>query len=171
MNRVGSPLLLSTAVPPRNEQADKRLQLADWRGRPLSEEMLEYARRMDTHFLLYIHDRLKVAAVLLPPPPPAMMTHAEPTRSSSRMGRRADEELPFPPLSPPFLPCCSRQSCWQRQLRWSRSSEFPIRPSSGAPDSPLGTVLERSWKLCHKVPPPPSIPFYYMSGFRIMVGG
>jgi len=29
--------------------------------RPLSEEALRYAR-MDTHFLLYIHDRLRVRA-------------------------------------------------------------------------------------------------------------
>jgi exosome complex exonuclease RRP6 len=30
---------------------DKRYQLADWRERPLSPEMLNYAR-MDTHYLL-----------------------------------------------------------------------------------------------------------------------
>ena len=34
------------------------LQLADWRTRPLTPEMLHYAR-CDTHFLLYVHDRLK----------------------------------------------------------------------------------------------------------------
>jgi len=39
-------------------QADKKYQLADWRQRPLSEEMLRYARE-DTHYLLYIYDRLK----------------------------------------------------------------------------------------------------------------
>ena len=38
--------------------ADKRYQLADWRRRPLSREMLEYARG-DTHHLLYVHDRMK----------------------------------------------------------------------------------------------------------------
>ncbi|XP_059485454.1 exosome component 10 [Neocloeon triangulifer] len=37
---------------------DKRYQLADWRIRPLPEEMIQYAR-MDTHFLLYVYDRLK----------------------------------------------------------------------------------------------------------------
>ena len=37
---------------------DKKYQLADWRIRPLSAEMLLYAR-MDTHYLLYIYDRLK----------------------------------------------------------------------------------------------------------------
>ena len=40
-------------------QADKRLQLADWRIRPLTADMLHYARA-DTHSLLYIYDCLKV---------------------------------------------------------------------------------------------------------------
>ena len=44
-------------------QADKRWQLADWRVRPLSEEALLYAR-MDTHYLLYMYDRIKVCARL-----------------------------------------------------------------------------------------------------------
>lgn len=41
-----------------NFDTDKRYQLADWRIRPLPEEMLSYARS-DTHFLLYIYDHLK----------------------------------------------------------------------------------------------------------------
>ena len=40
-------------------QADKRLQLADWRVRPLTADMSHYARA-DTHFLLYICDCLRV---------------------------------------------------------------------------------------------------------------
>ncbi|KZT11760.1 uncharacterized protein LAESUDRAFT_733747 [Laetiporus sulphureus 93-53] len=40
--------------------ADKRYQLADWRIRPLPEEMLAYARS-DTHFLLFIFDNLRNA--------------------------------------------------------------------------------------------------------------
>ncbi|XP_066546563.1 exosome complex component 10 [Amia ocellicauda] len=40
--------------------SDKRYQLADWRIRPLPEEMFHYARA-DTHYLLYIYDRLRVA--------------------------------------------------------------------------------------------------------------
>ena len=39
-------------------EADKRFQLADWRIRPLPNEMLFYARS-DTHSLLYIYDRLR----------------------------------------------------------------------------------------------------------------
>lgn len=35
----------------------KRLQLSDWRIRPIPEDMIRYAQS-DTHFLLYIYDRL-----------------------------------------------------------------------------------------------------------------
>ncbi|KAJ2612303.1 exosome nuclease subunit [Coemansia sp. RSA 1804] len=38
--------------------ADKKYQLADWRLRPLPAEMVRYARA-DTHFLLYVYDRLR----------------------------------------------------------------------------------------------------------------
>uniref|UniRef100_H3DCJ4 Exosome complex component 10 n=1 Tax=Tetraodon nigroviridis TaxID=99883 RepID=H3DCJ4_TETNG len=38
-----------------NVASDKRYQLADWRIRPLPEEMVQYARA-DTHYLLYIYD-------------------------------------------------------------------------------------------------------------------
>ena len=38
--------------------SDKRYQLADWRLRPLPVEMMKYARS-DTHFLLFIYDRLR----------------------------------------------------------------------------------------------------------------
>ncbi|KAJ2988210.1 hypothetical protein NUW58_g4099 [Xylaria curta] len=38
--------------------ADKKYQLADWRIRPLPEEMFYYARS-DTHYLLYIYDHLR----------------------------------------------------------------------------------------------------------------
>ncbi|KAL7928754.1 ribonuclease H-like domain-containing protein [Trichoderma chlorosporum] len=41
-----------------NFEADKRYQLADWRIRPLPEEMMYYARS-DTHYLLYIYDRIR----------------------------------------------------------------------------------------------------------------
>ncbi|KAI0886987.1 ribonuclease H-like domain-containing protein [Annulohypoxylon maeteangense] len=38
--------------------ADKRYQLADWRIRPIPEEMFYYARS-DTHYLLYIYDMMR----------------------------------------------------------------------------------------------------------------
>ena len=39
-------------------EVDKKYQLADWRQRPIPSEMINYARR-DTHYLLYIYDRLR----------------------------------------------------------------------------------------------------------------
>ncbi|XP_060115123.1 exosome component 10 isoform X2 [Heteronotia binoei] len=41
-----------------NVNANKQYQLADWRIRPLPEEMVQYARD-DTHYLLYIYDRMR----------------------------------------------------------------------------------------------------------------
>ncbi|KAM4562795.1 exosome complex component 10 [Odontesthes bonariensis] len=38
--------------------SDKRYQLADWRIRPIPDEMIQYART-DTHYLLYIYDRVR----------------------------------------------------------------------------------------------------------------
>ena len=41
-----------------NFKAQKQYQLADWRIRPLSPELLEYARA-DTHFLLFVFDNMR----------------------------------------------------------------------------------------------------------------
>lgn len=38
--------------------ANKQHQLADWRLRPLPQELIDYARS-DTHYLLYIFDKLR----------------------------------------------------------------------------------------------------------------
>ncbi|KAB0400140.1 hypothetical protein E2I00_010285 [Balaenoptera physalus] len=42
-----------------NVESNKQYQLADWRIRPLPEEMLNYARD-DTHYLLYIYDKMRM---------------------------------------------------------------------------------------------------------------
>lgn len=42
-----------------NFNAQKAFQLADWRMRPLSKELIEYSRS-DTHFLLRIYDELRM---------------------------------------------------------------------------------------------------------------
>ena len=39
-------------------KANKRYQMADWRTRPLPQPLLDYARG-DTHYLLYVFDRLR----------------------------------------------------------------------------------------------------------------
>lgn len=41
-----------------NIEADKTFQLADWRIRPLPEELIKYARE-DTHYLIYVYDMIK----------------------------------------------------------------------------------------------------------------
>ena len=43
-------------------ETDKTFQTSDWRIRPLPEKMMKYAR-MDTHYLLYIFDRMKNALI------------------------------------------------------------------------------------------------------------
>ncbi|XP_067005258.2 exosome complex component 10 homolog [Anabrus simplex] len=43
-----------------NVSVNKHFQLADWRIRPLPEELMNYARE-DTHYLLYIYDVMKNA--------------------------------------------------------------------------------------------------------------
>ncbi|XP_024526441.1 protein RRP6-like 1 [Selaginella moellendorffii] len=55
MERFGLAFLLQTFC---EVTPDKRYQLADWRLRPLSAEMLKYARE-DTHYLLYVYDKMK----------------------------------------------------------------------------------------------------------------
>ncbi|KDP39663.1 hypothetical protein JCGZ_02683 [Jatropha curcas] len=45
--------------------ANKEYQNADWRLRPLSDEMLRYARE-DTHYLLYIYDMMRVKLLSMP---------------------------------------------------------------------------------------------------------
>ncbi|KAL0939670.1 exosome complex exonuclease [Colletotrichum truncatum] len=46
-----------------NFNADKRYQMADWRMRPLPTEMLYYARS-DTHYLLYVYDKIRNELVM-----------------------------------------------------------------------------------------------------------
>lgn len=55
LKRNGLAYLLETYA---NFQTSKKYQLADWRIRPIPEEMLSYAQS-DTHFLLNIYDKMK----------------------------------------------------------------------------------------------------------------
>ncbi|KAF8975376.1 hypothetical protein BDQ17DRAFT_1441539 [Cyathus striatus] len=70
---------------------DKRYQLADWRIRPLPEEMLQYARS-DTHFLLYIYDNLRNA----------LLDRGTSTRSRSGSSTPTSSHSPSPPPQIPF---------------------------------------------------------------------
>jgi hypothetical protein len=86
---TGLPFALSR--PPG--QADKRFQLADWRLRPLTPEMLHYARA-DTHFLLYCFDKLKVGAWALAHD--AQRRHGEGCLPGGRAGIRASKQSGLP---------------------------------------------------------------------------
>jgi exosome complex exonuclease RRP6 len=54
-----------------NVDPDKSYQLADWRERPLPLPMLQYARS-DTHYLLYIYDRLRNDLLMKDPHDPSV---------------------------------------------------------------------------------------------------
>lgn len=61
-----------------NFDADKQYQLADWRMRPLPEEMMYYARS-DTHYLLYIFDKVRND----------LLTASDPSKPETDLMRRA----------------------------------------------------------------------------------
>ncbi|KAF9116697.1 exosome nuclease subunit [Mortierella sp. AM989] len=72
--------------------ADKRYQLADWRIRPLPKEMLSYARS-DTHFLLYIYDRMRNALLDKSNPATHNLLHATLLRSAETCLKRHEKEF------------------------------------------------------------------------------
>eukprot|EP01063_Lacrimia_lanifica_P006169 TRINITY_DN1370_c0_g1_i1.p1 TRINITY_DN1370_c0_g1~~TRINITY_DN1370_c0_g1_i1.p1 ORF type:complete len:692 (+),score=316.42 TRINITY_DN1370_c0_g1_i1:61-2136(+) len=56
--QLGKPHGLGALLRSFSINVDKRYQNADWRVRPLPEEMLLYAR-LDTHYLIALYDKLK----------------------------------------------------------------------------------------------------------------
>ncbi|KAG0207040.1 exosome nuclease subunit [Mortierella sp. NVP41] len=72
--------------------ADKRYQLADWRIRPLPKEMLNYARS-DTHFLLYVYDRMRNALLDKSNPVTHNLLHATLQRSAETSLKRHTKEI------------------------------------------------------------------------------
>ncbi|KAF9918488.1 exosome nuclease subunit [Lobosporangium transversale] len=75
-----------------NFDADKRYQLADWRIRPLPKEMFNYARS-DTHFLLYIYDRMRNALLDKSNPTTHNLLHATLQRSAETALRVHEKEV------------------------------------------------------------------------------
>ncbi|CAE6460321.1 unnamed protein product [Rhizoctonia solani] len=131
---------------------DKQYQLADWRIRPLPEEMLHYARA-DTHFLLHIYDHLRNALLEhsntnppLPPTPtngtPPPNTSVPPTpcpypwaivRVLARSAGTASK--PYMPETPDPTGLAKR---WDLQLAETRSrSSSPSGSASPAPSQPV----------------------------------
>ncbi|KAG0325020.1 exosome nuclease subunit [Dissophora globulifera] len=72
--------------------ADKKYQMADWRIRPLPKEMLTYARS-DTHFLLYIYDRMRNALLDKSNPTTHNLLRATLLRSSETALRVHEKEV------------------------------------------------------------------------------
>ncbi|KAH9728585.1 protein RRP6-like 2 [Citrus sinensis] len=62
-NAVVQPYCISALHHPKSTHC--RYQNADWRVRPLPDEMLRYARE-DTHYLLYIYDIMKIKLSSMP---------------------------------------------------------------------------------------------------------
>ncbi|KFH63970.1 hypothetical protein MVEG_09795 [Podila verticillata NRRL 6337] len=75
-----------------NFHADKKYQLADWRIRPLPEEMFKYARA-DTHFLLYIYDRMRNDLLAKSNPTTHNLLHATLQRSSETALKKHEKEI------------------------------------------------------------------------------
>ncbi|KAG9088085.1 exosome nuclease subunit, partial [Ceratobasidium sp. UAMH 11750] len=111
---------------------DKQYQLADWRIRPLPEEMLHYARA-DTHYLLHIYDQLRNALLehsqTHPPLPPTPVNGTPP---------------PDAPISPPTPPGPSDYP-WAITRVLARSATTAGR--SYIPEIPDPAGLAKRWDL------------------------
>ncbi|KAF5828156.1 hypothetical protein DUNSADRAFT_18110 [Dunaliella salina] len=107
-------------------KADKRFQLADWRARPLSPEMLDYARG-DTHYLLYCYDRLKQELVNMGDQvPPSLLAQGGPQAPTPCVGGLAlatvlerSRQLCLASYEKELPP--TKQSCDDSVLRWELS--------------------------------------------------
>ncbi|ORY07321.1 hypothetical protein K493DRAFT_310245 [Basidiobolus meristosporus CBS 931.73] len=75
--------------------ADKKYQLADWRIRPLPTEMMKYART-DTHYLLYIYDRMRNELIDKSNPTTLNLLHATLDRSKETALRTYEKEVHNP---------------------------------------------------------------------------
>ncbi|KAJ7229199.1 hypothetical protein GGX14DRAFT_417073 [Mycena pura] len=88
---------------------DKRYQLADWRIRPLPDDMLHYARS-DTHFLLFIYDNLRNALL---------------DRALSRAPSKSRSPSPSTRHSPPNITALPEQALVRQVL--ARSEQTALR--------------------------------------------
>ncbi|KAK7061210.1 exosome complex exonuclease RRP6 [Favolaschia claudopus] len=111
---------------------DKRYQLADWRIRPLPEDMLQYARS-DTHFLLYIYDNLRNALL---------------DRAVSRA--QSQSRSPSPGRQPPIANSSQKEALIRQALGRSeetalRTYEKEIYDSESGGGSSGWDTLARKW--------------------------
>ena len=140
---------------------NKALQTADWRIRPLTQDMLSYARE-DTHYLLYVYDRMKADLS------PAGRCLAVWQRSTE-VCRQAYKVAPFDPeahiqlvrranavLTPPQLACHRVLFGWRdavaREDDESPAYVLPnhqmLRLATAMPATP-----EQLHAVCHPLPP------------------
>ncbi|RSH77767.1 exosome nuclease subunit [Apiotrichum porosum] len=109
--------------------ADKQYQKADWRIRPLPKELMDYARS-DTHFLLYIYDKLRNALL---------------TRSSRTPSPAADADENSTPKPNP-------QAAMREVL--SRSAETALKLwANESPDSQTGNGVQGWAGMIRKLGP------------------
>ena len=95
--QLGIPHGLGKLLATYGIHVDKKYQTADWRQRPLSADMLKYAR-LDTHYLLVVADKLRLALLQMgpkgmcnsarrtphsPPPPHPFLQEASNTRCAT----------------------------------------------------------------------------------------
>ncbi|GIL97902.1 hypothetical protein Vretimale_3481 [Volvox reticuliferus] len=100
---------------------DKRYQLADWRIRPLSPEMLHYARG-DTHYLLYIYDRLRgqLAAMVDSQIPQSLAVPLPVNNAGAALGLVLERSRQLC-LKTYRKPVFSPEGCQDLLLRWNLS--------------------------------------------------
>lgn len=73
-------------------QTDKRFQMSDWRIRPLTEQMITYAQ-MDTHYLLYIYDRMRNELLEASNPDTKNLIYAQMERSAQTSLRVYEKDI------------------------------------------------------------------------------
>ncbi|KAI9094381.1 ribonuclease H-like domain-containing protein, partial [Phlyctochytrium arcticum] len=73
-------------------ETNKAYQLADWRIRPLPTEMLKYARS-DTHYLLYVYDRMRNELLTLSNPETHNLMHATLERSQQTSLNKYEKDV------------------------------------------------------------------------------
>ena len=156
--------------------ANKAFQMADWRIRPLTEDMITYARE-DTHYLLYIYDRIKTDLA-------QQGRTAAVWQRSAELCRQAFKVLPFDPdahlvvarrqnvtLTPQQLAVHRVLFAWRdavaREEDESPAYVLPnhllTRLATAMPQTP-----EQLHSVCHPLPP---LLHYRASSLLAAVGG
>ncbi|KAI8618021.1 ribonuclease H-like domain-containing protein, partial [Chytriomyces sp. MP71] len=72
-------------------ETNKKYQMADWRVRPIPKDMMKYAR-IDTHYLLYIYDRMR-NELIMQSPETKQLLHVVLKRSETTSLRQYEKEI------------------------------------------------------------------------------